>query len=599
MNGKSSIAGVLAAAFLLTACGGGSAGSSLPSAGPPASGGTAPSKKHKVKATIRITIPKKHKRHRVRIHGHYVSAATQSIAIAITPAGGSAVNYNANLTTASNPNCSASLISPLICTVVISLAPASYTATFTTYDGPLSGGGGVNDAPTGNVLSANQSAGFDVLAGQANGINVALDGVAAGVAIVPAANSSFFGNAGTGYSISKCGTASPNSESVSVFGIDADNNLIIGPGAPASNLSSNDPALMSVALPPPSAPNLYTISHPISNTAQTPATLTATVTTAPDAGGSTQTTHVMVQTLGGSQFCGFVTEFPLSNSGAGPIGITTGKDGNLWFTESEIGNIGKITTDGTISEYRAPIGSFPVNITATADNNLWFSDYSNGIGQSTTAGIVTDAATGLDFNARTQGIAPDPTAGVWVTESTNTPTIDKWDGTTLTQYSINDITGQSYYLANAIVYGPDNNFWFTLGSGQIGKITPAGVPNVYQGLAGAPQYIAVGGDNQLWFTETPTTLGALPHIGRMTTTGILSNEFELPSGSNPDQIMHGPDGSMWFTEPGSSQIGRITSTGVITQFPVRGGSSPQGITTGPDCNIWFTECNAAIIGRMQ
>src|SRR5258708_40122965 len=48
-----------------------------------------------------------------------------------------------------------------------------------------------------------------------------------------------------------------------------------------------------------------------------------------------------------------ITEFPLSFSGTNnPTGITSGPDGALWFTES--GRIGRITTDGSSTQYQVP-----------------------------------------------------------------------------------------------------------------------------------------------------------------------------------------------------------------------------------------------------
>jgi hypothetical protein len=58
-------------------------------------------------------------------------------------------------------------------------------------------------------------------------------------------------------------------------------------------------------------------------------------------------------------------------------------------------------------------------------------------------------------------------------------------------------------------------------------------------------------------------------------------------------IAAGPDGNLWFTENSVNQIGRITTTGAITQYPAPTANSvPNGITTGPDGNLWFTEGNA-------
>jgi streptogramin lyase len=96
--------------------------------------------------------------------------------------------------------------------------------------------------------------------------------------------------------------------------------------------------------------------------------------------------------------------------------------------------------------------------------------------------------------------------------------------------------------------------------------------------------------------------------GRITTAGVVS-EFPIPTASSgPDFITTGPDGALWFTEFGANQIGRITTAGAITEFQVPGtstppapagaGSSPAGITTGPDGAIWFTEFYGNRIGRL-
>jgi streptogramin lyase len=53
-----------------------------------------------------------------------------------------------------------------------------------------------------------------------------------------------------------------------------------------------------------------------------------------------------------------IAEYPTPTTGSGPDGITTGPDGNLWFTDdSTIRGIGKITTAGVITQYPLPAGA--------------------------------------------------------------------------------------------------------------------------------------------------------------------------------------------------------------------------------------------------
>src|SRR5207248_628541 len=55
-------------------------------------------------------------------------------------------------------------------------------------------------------------------------------------------------------------------------------------------------------------------------------------------------------------------------------------------------------------------------------------------------------------------------------------------------------------------------------------------------------------------------------------------------------IAAGPDGNMWFTAVNSNQVGRITPSGTVTQYPIpTPDSSPQKIVAAPDSNLWFTE----------
>jgi virginiamycin B lyase len=68
------------------------------------------------------------------------------------------------------------------------------------------------------------------------------------------------------------------------------------------------------------------------------------------------------------------------------------------------------------------------------------------------------------------------------------------------------------------------------------------------------------------------------------------NEYPVPtSGASPGAITVGPDGALWFTEPGAGRIGRSATDGTITEFPLATGSpSPVGIATGSDGNLWIT-----------
>ncbi len=74
-------------------------------------------------------------------------------------------------------------------------------------------------------------------------------------------------------------------------------------------------------------------------------------------------------------------------------------------------------------------------------------------------------------------------------------------------------------------------------------------------------------------------------------------EYRIPTPhAFPEDITAGPDGALWITEAGVGKIGRITTAGRISEFPLQFGLELGAITPGPDGALWFTEENA--IGRM-
>ena len=79
--------------------------------------------------------------------------------------------------------------------------------------------------------------------------------------------------------------------------------------------------------------------------------------------------------------------------------------------------------------------------------------------------------------------------------------------------------------------------------------------------------------------------------------GRRSREFPIPSSPYPYGITAGPDGNLWFTGYFGNKIGRVTTAGAITEFPVYG-HCPPGSRRGPDGNLWFTEISGNKIGRI-
>ena len=301
-----------------------------------------------------------------------------------------------------------------------------------------------------------------------------------------------------------------------------------------------------------------------------------------------------------------ITEFSLPAAGSNPAFITAGPDGNLWFAEFSFHpKLGRITVEGTVSEFPTSGDVAPFGIAAGSDGNIWFTeafdpDYHNfspAIGRITPDGVLTR----FPVSSNPLDITAGPDGNLWFTSNVEGHDGPNRVGRITTAGVVTDFTIEfPLPLAGGpiqITAGPDGSLWFTdSGANKIGRITTAGVMTGFPipTAESRPSGIAAGPDGNLWFTEENAN-----RIGRMTVTGSVT-EFPIPTAqSGPFSITVGPDGNLWFTERRANQIGRITPSGVITEFPIPTPESlPTGITAGPDGNIWFTQLVGNKIGRI-
>ena len=255
-----------------------------------------------------------------------------------------------------------------------------------------------------------------------------------------------------------------------------------------------------------------------------------------------------------------ITEFSAGFPLGSPRGIVTGPDGNLWVAMAGgNGGIARVTKTGVVTEFDALTAGDPEDVTVGPDGNLWYVDSAADlIGRITPEGSITEFSNGLSTGAAPTGIAKGPDGALWFTESGTGKIGRITTAGAITEFSGN-LSGSSQ--PTDIVKGADGNLWFTMGGagGGIGRITPSGEVTKFAvglSLLSVPREIAAGPDGNLWFTES-----ALPgKVGRITTSGdITEYSTGLLSILSPWSIAPGPDGNMWFTGNNvSDQIGRIT-----------------------------------------
>jgi virginiamycin B lyase len=233
-----------------------------------------------------------------------------------------------------------------------------------------------------------------------------------------------------------------------------------------------------------------------------------------------------------------------------------------------------------ITEYPSSINA-PKYMSAGNDGNVWFvSSVAAKAGQFSLQTHAVAITTGV---SATSGIAPGPSS------ATN---LEMWTaGTTGIQDMLSaggsaagaPFAGPSFVgPANGIALGNDQNEWFTdCGSNSIGKITSSGTITEYpvESPASALVGITSGPDGELWYTESATK-----KIGRIGTDGGIGAEVST-GGLVPGAIAAG-NGLLWIVD--GSVVESVTTQGALTTYSVSNANF-VALAAGPDNAMWVTD----------
>ena len=289
-----------------------------------------------------------------------------------------------------------------------------------------------------------------------------------------------------------------------------------------------------------------------------------------------------------------ITEYSVPTAISQPAYITAGPDGAMWFTEFVGNKIGRITTPGVITEFKLPSADTgPTFITVGPDGAMWYAVAPFKIGRITTSGVITDFP--LPASTSAFGLCAGPDGAIWFTaNSGKVGRMTTSGAVTLYTTPINSFGGGA--SGGDMKPGPDGALWFT--ANQLGHVTTSGVVTDFQmpPPSYTPDALTAGPDGAMWFS-----LGGA--IARITTTGVIT-QFPVPNllGGFAAAIATGPDRALWFTYSSttSNTIGQLTTAGVYTPYKApTANSEPWGIAPGPDGAMWFTERTTNKIGRIQ
>ncbi len=305
-----------------------------------------------------------------------------------------------------------------------------------------------------------------------------------------------------------------------------------------------------------------------------------------------------------------VKEIPLPESDSLPVGITTGRGGDLWFTEQVSNKIGEINprTDA-IREFTIPTPrSFPGAIIAGSDGNLWFTEQLSTFGQE---GPLFAGKLG-EINPRTHTIqefllpSGTPTALTSGPRGTVWFTANAADGTEIGRINLKTHVIQEFSLpVPAGSYVPEittdarHNLDFagvsivsTSESSILGEFNPRTLTARFDpNLSGIPSSLTTGADGNLWFTQTPSAyatnsdLVSLSPWTKRTQTFPLSSRDPLVSAV----MTQTQDHNFWITANNESNIWQFNPrTHAVSEFPLPTNGT-QGITAGTGRQLWITQ----------
>lgn len=141
----------------------------------------------------------------------------------------------------------------------------------------------------------------------------------------------------------------------------------------------------------------------------------------------------------------------------------------------------------------------------------------------------------------------------------------------------------------AVTRGPDGSIWFVAvrgrnreehffdpGVGFVGRVTEAGQLSIFRipGKGTVSMAIAAGPDGTLWFTEPEAS-----RVGRIGVDGTFGRSYKVRAGG-PRELVFGPEGDAWTS--GFGGIVRITRWGQQTTF----GWSASQLVVGAEGDIW-------------
>jgi streptogramin lyase len=311
--------------------------------------------------------------------------------------------------------------------------------------------------------------------------------------------------------------------------------------------------------------------------------------------------------------------FPTGIAGSTPEGITSGPDGNLWFSDDQVGSlvvpipreIGEISpTTGAVTGYVVAThggntGSKPAAVTAGADGNVWFADKGAtpaigrmGVDTLTLQAVTIAPVEGASFSG---AVATATDANPAASSSDLTCTIDWGDGSPVdTACTVSGLNGGKFSFGGSHTYTEEggplsvkvtvtyvDSASSTLSTTSTANVADASLSKGTLTLSGGVAGVTPGSAS---FAFTDANTGA--------TAGDFSATINWGDTTTTIGTVSGPT-SGHFVVTGAHQYAAAGPVPVTVMVTDDGGSTDSGsgtTTVAEALNAGKTECNGLFGG---
>lgn len=232
--------------------------------------------------------------------------------------------------------------------------------------------------------------------------------------------------------------------------------------------------------------------------------------------------------------------------GEAMFNLASGPDGNIWFTQPNANIIGKVTTDGVITEFNLSDQNYsPRQIIAGPDGNIWFTDFNKGLVRMDTLGNILGNDPAINNYALSMTTSTD--GDVWVARSYSGISKIATDSSSITF----DTPGPGRPIE--VIGGASNDIWFSQNGGPLSNMTEDGLLTIFNTPGYQAWDITKDANKNIWYKDSASKIiYELDPTLKEISSYLLSTEDEYLI---THDMTTGPDGNIWFTTNG--QIGKI------------------------------------------